>query len=89
MLVVQEAPAPYSEKTHNEEMPIRESLIQHVELRLRQSGYSELGNLEVSEGHGRVLLRGQVRTYFLKQLAQTLILSLPEVTALENQLVVS
>ena len=62
-----------------------EPLTRRVELRLQHSGYPELQNVEVVQGHGRILLRGEVRTYFLKQLAQTLILPLPEVTAVENQ----
>ncbi len=71
-----------------DEMSAKEPLIQHVMQSLQQSGYPELQDLEVSQGYGRILLHGRVRTYFLKQLAQSLVLSVPQVTAVENQVVV-
>ncbi len=63
-----------------------EPLTRRVELCLQQSGYPELQNLEVSQGYGRIVLEGQLSTYFLKQLAQSLVLSVPEVHAVENQI---
>lgn len=80
MLAIMEVPAQQSNDVTGE------SLSRRVEQCLRQCGYPELHNLEVIQGSDRILLQGRVRTYFLKQLAQNLVLSLPEVTAVENQL---
>lgn len=81
MIAVMDAP-----KQHNEEVFAEETLIRRIERTLQQSGYPELQNLEIIQGHDRILLYGRVRTYFLKQLAQSLILALPDVTAVENQM---
>lgn len=84
MLAVRDVSAP-----HSEEKTAREPLSRRVERRLEESGYPELRNLNVSQGPHRILLEGKVRTYFLKQVAQTLVLSLPGVDAVENQIEVS
>jgi len=54
--------------------------------RLRKSGYPEL-HLVSCEFHGGVLtLRGRVSTFYLKQVAQTLIRGLDGVGAVNNRL---
>lgn len=83
MLELKDAPA-----TYRDELSAEDSLARRVELSLLQCGDPELQNLEVRGGHGRILLAGRVRTYFLKQLAQTVILSLPGVTSVENHVAV-
>lgn len=72
--------------THSEETTARDPLSRCVKRSLEESGYPELRNLEVTQGHHQILLQGKVRTYFLKQLAQSLVLSLPGVAAVENQI---
>lgn len=81
MLALQDAPG-----TDIHEMLANEPLLGRIAQSLRQSGYPALQDLEVSQAYGRILLQGRVRTYFLKQLAQSLVLSVPDVTAVENQI---
>ena len=55
---------------------------------LQRSGYGELLDLDVSSRDGRVRLNGSVRSFFLKQKAQTLAMSVAGVERLENEVVV-
>lgn len=80
MLALKDAPG-----LDMDELLAHDPLIRRVTQRLEQSGYPELQDLEVSQAYGRILLLGRVRTYFLKQLAQSLALSISGVTAVENQ----
>lgn len=48
----------------------------------------QLPEVSAKADHGRVRLTGRVRTYYLKQLAQTLVLATHGVRALENDLIV-
>jgi len=63
-------------------------LITQIRRILRSSGYAAFSQIRVTVIEGDVSLEGQVSTYFLKQVAQTLILSLEEVKTLNNDLVV-
>ncbi len=63
-------------------------LIGQIRRILRNSGYSALSQIRIAVEQGEVHLEGEVPTYFLKQIAQTLILSLEEVKSLDNDLVV-
>lgn len=80
MLALQDVP-----RTEINEMLAHTPLIGRIAESLRESGYPELQNLEVSHAYERILLQGRVQTYFLKQVAQALVLSVPGVTAVENQ----
>lgn len=55
---------------------------------LRDSGHGELQRIAVSEASGSVRLDGVVRTFYVKQQAQTLAMSVDGVTRLENEVVV-
>jgi osmotically-inducible protein OsmY len=59
-----------------------------VDRALRATGYLELRELRISVHHGCVTLWGCVRTYYLKQLAQATIMSLPDTQIVENRIVV-
>lgn len=51
---------------------------------LATSGYRLLRNLQVYCDHGRVTLQGRLPTYFLKQLAQSLIQRIEGVRDVDN-----
>lgn len=55
---------------------------------LRDSGYRELREVEVSARRGLVRLAGTVRTFYVKQQAQQLAMSVDGVSRLENEMVV-
>ena len=55
---------------------------------LRDSAYLELRNLKCDFHEGVLTIRGHVPSYFLKQLAQSLLLNIDGVLELNNQLVV-
>lgn len=58
--------------------------------RLRATGYGELiHNIDVEAMDRTVRLKGHVSRFYLKQLAQHALLELPEVTTIENELVVA
>jgi osmotically-inducible protein OsmY len=59
-----------------------------VDRALRSTGYLELREVRISVHHGCVTLQGCVRTYYLKQLAQGTIMSLPDTEIVENLIVV-
>ena len=63
-------------------------LMARIKRVLKRSGYATLSQIRVFVVEGEVFLEGQVPTYFVKQMAQTLILSLEEVKDLNNDLVV-
>jgi hypothetical protein len=56
---------------------------------LRATGYPPLWQVEVSVSGHQVSLRGHVPSYYLKQIAQTVVLALPEVLDLRNDLEVT
>ncbi|MCA9015736.1 MAG: BON domain-containing protein [Planctomycetaceae bacterium] len=63
-------------------------LIARIKRALRTSGYASLAQVRVMVDQGQVFLAGDVPTYFLKQVAQTRVLSLEGVKSLTNDLVV-
>ena len=52
---------------------------------LNQSNYLALRRLRCEFHDGQLTLRGRVPTYFLKQMAQTVVRQLPQVRQIENQ----
>jgi len=60
------------------------TLAERVERTLCAAGYSRLRSLEVSVRDHFVILQGLVPTYYLKQLAQELALSVPGVHGVRN-----
>lgn len=63
-------------------------LMARIKRVLRSTGYAALFQIRVSVEQKDVCLEGQVPTYFLKQIAQTQVLSLKEVRFVRNNLVV-
>ncbi|REJ87713.1 MAG: BON domain-containing protein [Planctomycetota bacterium] len=55
---------------------------------LRRSSYRDLHNLEVVRTDGRVCVAGRVPTYYLKQKAQTIAMSVMSNQELQNEVVV-
>ena len=53
---------------------------------LRESGYGELRLVAVTARDEVVVLEGQVSCFYLKQIAQTVALTVPEVHKLSNEL---
>jgi hypothetical protein len=62
--------------------------VKTAERLLRQSAYLELRNLKCDFHEGVLTIRGHVPSYFLKQLAQSLLLNIDGLLELNNQLVV-
>jgi osmotically-inducible protein OsmY len=59
-----------------------------VQAALRQSGYGDLHRVDVSVQGTRVCLNGRVSSFFLKQIAQTSVHSVPGITEVQNNLCV-
>jgi osmotically-inducible protein OsmY len=59
-------------------------LAERVERALRISGYAPLRAIEVTVCAGVVILRGQVSSYHMKQLAQVIAMDVPVVRELRN-----
>lgn len=53
---------------------------------LGESNYLALRRLDCEFHDGQLVLRGRVPTYYLKQVAQTLVRQLPQVQQIENRL---
>lgn len=56
---------------------------------LEQTGYGDLRRIEVRIEDSRVCLSGRVSSFFLKQIAQCSVRSVPGVRAIQNDLTVS
>lgn len=70
-------------------LSFEDELVQEIALALRRSGYLELIDIDVIvDGHD-VLLRGRVPSYFLKQKAEFLARSLPNVATLNSDIEVT
>jgi osmotically-inducible protein OsmY len=59
-------------------------LAERVERALRVSGYAPLRAIDVSVRTGVVLLRGQLSSYYMKQLAQVVVKDVPGVREVRN-----
>jgi hypothetical protein len=57
--------------------------------RLRASSYSALKNLSCQFQDGVLVLRGELGSYYLKQLAQVMIVGIVGIARIENQIEVS
>jgi hypothetical protein len=69
-----------------ESQPPPENVVATANRLLRCSGYRELRDVDCEYRDGGVVLRGQVSTYYLKQLAQAVLLSSPAVVRVNNLL---
>ena len=68
---------------------ISSSLLDEIRSRLRSSSHPRLRHVECEYHEGIVILRGRVPTYYLKQLAQSVVLSHSKVEELVNQIEVA
>ncbi len=57
-----------------------------AQLRLAKTGYQTLRSVECSFHDGRIILRGEVPSYFHKQLAQESMRNAPHVTQIVNHI---
>ena len=65
-------------------------LAKRIRQSLDRSGYGQLRRVCVTtRPNGRVRLEGSVSSFYLKQVAQTIVLSVPGVTQVRNELQVS
>lgn len=64
-------------------------LWERVDRALKNSGYMPLKHVEVRARDGRVLLHGEVPSFYLKQVAQATALAVDGVDDLENDLLVA
>lgn len=65
------------------------SLLDEIRSRLHSSGQPMLRRVECEYHEGIVILRGRAPTYYLKQVAQSIVLSHPDVEELVNQIEVA
>ena len=61
-----------------------ERIVDQVHQALHASGYGQLRKLQVHCDHGRVTLQGRLPTYYLKQVAQSLVDTVPGVHDIDN-----
>jgi citrate lyase synthetase len=59
-----------------------------VQRRLRSSGYVSLRKVSVARSHDRILLEGEVPSYYLKQMATVLASSAVPDLVIHNQVIV-
>lgn len=64
----------------------RQEAVEHA---LGHAGYPELQQIDVWDIGGCIELTGTVRTYYMKQLAQTAALAVPGVTEVKNEVLVT
>jgi hypothetical protein len=69
-------------------VPVKENIESAVRQRLHQSPYGELRRLRCSWHAGKLILRGPVSCYYLKQLAQQQVQGLVGVEAIDNRVTV-
>lgn len=53
---------------------------------LGKTGYTRLQRIEVVEESGVLVLRGQVPSFYLKQIAQNIVLAVPGIGEIRNEL---
>jgi osmotically-inducible protein OsmY len=63
----------------------RDDVTEEVTTALSATGRPSLRRLEVAASEGRIVLRGRVTSYYLKQLAQAAALAVPAVAQLLNE----
>ena len=61
-----------------------QEIVEQAQAILNASGYPQLRSVQVHSDHGRVTLQGRLATYYLKQLAQSLVLSVDGIRDLDN-----
>jgi len=86
------AVSPHSNRVfpaQEQEVPLlkkRDAIRAMVESQMRHSGYYELHYISCDFHEGVLILRGCVSSYYLKQLAQSLVLQLTGVEEVNNRL---
>ena len=63
-----------------------QSVERAAQLRLAKTGYQTLRSVECSFRDGRIILRGEVPSYYHKQLAQESMRNAPHVTQIVNHI---
>ena len=70
------------------DVQIRPNAAELAQAKLANSSYLPLRTLRCDDHEGVLALRGQVPTYYLKQLAQTVVRDIPGVEVINNQVLV-
>ena len=83
-IVGQQPPAPCTERRD----PNPDALATSIKSAIEQVGRYAFRRIDVTAENGQVVLRGFVRTWFQKQLAQHVAMQVPGVNRLDNSLVV-
>jgi osmotically-inducible protein OsmY len=66
-----------------------EPVSSRVDRALQTSGYADLRRLRCESADGVITLRGRVQSFFLKQMAQTVVARVEGVTGINNSLQVT
>jgi osmotically-inducible protein OsmY len=64
-------------------------VLEDLRRRLKETGYHELRQLDVTYHEGLVVLRGRVGSYYVKQLAQSVLMRVEGICLLVNSIEVS
>jgi hypothetical protein len=67
----------------------KEAVLAEVQLRFYRSPYQELRDITCDFQEGVLTLRGRVPSYFLKQIAQSIIFSMERIGEIRNRLEIS
>ena len=81
--MIQRTPAPLAAPT-----TFHDSIPQLAERLLGRSGYRALRQVHCEYAAGTLTLLGQVPSFYMKQVAQTLVKHLDDVTIIDNRLIV-
>ncbi len=73
---------------HSPQSPQSTTLAHEVSQHFFGSGHLRLRSVKVAEDHGSVVLSGRVPSFYLKQLAQSIAVTVPGVGAIQNELTV-
>ncbi len=82
------SPAGHSARLMEEEWHDRPSLLDEAFDTLRRTGYGQLRTIDLQYDDGTLTLSGRVPSHFLKQVAQSAVLSVAGVLRINNELCV-
>ena len=88
MLLAAERGTALADQTFIGEAPVCEAISSLVDAALRQAGRHALRRVQIAAHESHVILRGSVRRYYHKQLAQHATLSVVGVRSVDNQLTI-
>jgi len=78
----------YCIQTATSDVPLLPTAAEEVEFLLQRTGYSELRGIRCLMQNGEVTLQGNVTTYHMKQVAQSLVRRVAGVRSVKNEITV-